>query len=454
MTISLRQFLVHVEKLAVRSGSRLGENATSVDFAMTFASKSEFHELWNLASKALSDGLELRSFNELGDRVGSESDYDDEVSGSPINFRLMKPEMTTPLALTHAGFDAILSSLSKSFLPNVIYVADDFQAFNSLTTQFLKWGAAPSLLRGTTPIQGDTPRRLVRDLTAEMVPESAAAWIVEGNLPSQSAVFDIFTKYASQNLRICIANEVWREKGVEYVAVKGDRNVRMAIKNTAGINTLDFEALNRCALWVFGNHSDSDVRHTLLSNELSREYDERMMWAPVAARMTAALEHAEAAYRHHLRGQAKDAIKNMLDLRKAVGEEAEKTAAQTKDLISNLWRDFAIAIGAAAVRASSVAVGGSQNRYSAYILLGTATFLIFSISINIFINSQFHKHNQTIRSEWFGRVYGYLGTSEFERLCTHPLREVRWSYNHARMWVVLAYIALIIFLLAAGYSAL
>lgn len=354
--------------------------------------------------------------------------------------------------LTVEGFANFLAGTRLKGLPPLIEVADDFDPFSTFLVAVAPWGA-DAAAADTTKVQGDEPRRLARDVAHDLVPSSAAAWIVKGNLPI-GAVPSAFALAAARMLPFALVTEAWREDGEPRVALKGERTIKPAAPQVDAISNEDHAALNAAAEWVYG-HPDAEVRHVLFVNEAARLWRDDETWtgAP-AVRLQAALTQAGVAYGYHLRDKAKEAMKSLVDLRKAVGDEVEKASNQTRELIGTLWRDFAVAVGALAIRYLSQPASFATGRASAAILLGTAIFLAYSFGLSVWLNKRFNRHSRALREDWYERLYGYLGPTEYDALALRPLRKVRSTYRTARFLVGVAYAAVILLLVYAACDAL
>lgn len=428
------------------------ETPDRLELQLRLGTEAQAAELNALRVALHACGLSTVATDVMEDELPIGGNPSDAALQHPVRLVATKPRVTgRELFLTVEGLHGFLQGARQELLPLRAEVAVEFDRFSSMTTEFLPWQPLTAGVPTVRDIQGDAPRRLVRDLSNDLVPRSAASWIYEASPAIGGRVWDAFVLTALNILPFTLVNEAWRDEGgTPNVSVKGDRTVSLHVPAVTVAGLGRHEALNDAAGWVYGKQ-DTDVRHTLLANELARELREGETWTgtPVE-RLTAALAQAKVAYGHHLRGQAKDALKSLTDLRKVVGDEVEKSASQTRELIGTLWRDFAVAVGALTVRLLALATPTASGLPSALLLAGTAVFLAYSFGISIWLNKRFYRHSKRLRADWHARLYGYLGEDEFSQLCIQPLRDVRRTYRHARTAVGIAYAVVFAVLVATA----
>ena len=377
-------------ELARPSALLPSETRDRVELSATFSSGGDVTALW--AAIEGCEGLQAR----LVDHFGTDIEPGDVPSPEVLahNFRLVlskERQDGRERFLTVEGFANYLMATRAARLPPLLEVAVDFEPFSTLTTSVAPWGTGIPVAAAAS-IQGDTPRRFSRDLAGDLVPASAATWILAGALPS-GRVAEALALAAASILPFALTTETWRQDGEVVVALKGERNIKAVAPEVQAVSREDHEALNAVAGWVYG-HPDAEVRHVLFVNEAARIWRDEEAWTGAPAiRLKAALTQAGVAYGHHLRDKAKDAMKSLVDLRKAVGDEVDKAAGQARELIGTLWRDFAVAVGALAIRflSQSSTVPGLA---SGAILVGTAVFLAYSFAFSVWLNKRFNGHTR------------------------------------------------------------
>lgn len=249
-----------------------------------------------LATKAQAAELDLvrHSLHSVGLSSTVTNIFDDELllDVAPVEAALQQPVRMVvtklrvagkELFLTVEGFQGFLQGARRGSLPSLAEVAVEFEPFSSLSTDFMPWQPEVTRELPVRAIQGDAPCRLVRDLSNDLVPGSAACWVYEASPITGGPVWDAFVLAASNILPFALVNEAWRdESGTPNVSLKGDRTVSLHAPPVTAVGYGRHEAFNAAASWVFGKQ-DADVRHALLTNELAREWRENETWTGVPA---------------------------------------------------------------------------------------------------------------------------------------------------------------------------
>ena len=227
-----------------------------------------------------------------------------------------------------------------------------------------------------------------------------------------------------RQLLACLANEIWTDNGKEMVTLQGPRTRRIE----AGFSAADSKKLlphvTECARWVYASGRDIEVKHTLLTYELAREWPDEMPWSQMFG------------------GKAERSL-----------EEVSKASQQTRDLLVTLWRDFAVAV--TAVVARIVLILADKPSADSYVVKGTlvgiAGFLVFSIVFTLRSNSRFMAIADGNRYAWRSKLYGFLPDSDLRVLSDIPLEQSNAVYRKAARWVVAAYAIVTIAVLLTAF---
>jgi hypothetical protein len=161
-----------------------------------------------------------------------------------------------------------------------------------------------------------------------------------------------------------------------------------------------------------------------------------------------ALASAREAFAFHLQEDSKEAIKSLGDLRKALQEEVARSQTATRDLLSALWRDAAIAGAAFALR-SATTNSSAINIAS----LGAATLLFASLLTTVLSNWRFDVLAKQVRAQWRQRLYAFMSEKQWIELVTQPVSRARWVYRFSIVPVFAVYAVLIGSLLWVVYPA-
>ena len=338
-------------------------------------------------------------------------------------------------------------------------VGEPFPKFSTLSCVFRHWDG---LVNGADAEDLDRidPRKYVRDLTSERaVPSNVGIFILKGNA-EPSGVFDAWMKVAIKRLPFTLVNEVWKEGAIQMVSLTGPRIKQMPVGEfSRDSSELElFEIFQKSAEWVYGNPREIEVRHTLFTNELAREWPENEpFFAQLATRLPRALDAATTAYRAHIREGSKDTLKSLSDLRKTLSEEVSKVSAQTRDLISSLWKDFAIAVTALLSKVALIVAdkkAAADSTAMKAILMGTAVFIVSNLYITLRANERFLRISRQSRNAWKTKLYGFLASEDLDALANTPLNDSEVAYRNAKRLIIALYLAIILSLVASSFPGI
>jgi hypothetical protein len=337
-----------------------------------------------------------------------------------------------------------------------IAVGEPFPRFSTSSCVFRHWDG---LANGAVAEDLDTidPRKYVRDLTGErLVPSNVGIFILKGKA-EPSGVFDAWMKVAIKRLPFTLVNEVWKEGATQMVSLTGPRIKKIPLGQFPQDSSEPevFELLQKSAEWVYGNPREIEVRHTLFTNELAREWPENEpFYAQLATRLPRALDAATTAYRAHIREGSKDTLKSLSDLRKTLSEEVSKVSAQTRDLISSLWKDFAIAATALLSKVALIVAdkkAAADSSAMKAILMGTAVFIVSNLYINLRANERFLRISRQSRDAWKSKLYGFLASEDLDALANTPLNDSEAAYRKAKRLIIALYLAIVLSLVASSF---
>lgn len=322
-------------------------------------------------------------------------------------------------------------------------------------------GGAPQRAASVLP----SPRRFARTIAGDSrAPAEIDSWVLDGAVERQDDVFLLWREIAADALRRSLVNEIYDVDEATRVVLAGSPTRRLHL-GAAEANDSMFAELQQAARWVFVEGPDAELRHTLLTGELAREWrDEQPFAVGLADRLPIALESAGLAYRAHVQQGSRETIKSLSDLRKTLAEEIGKVTQQTRDLSSGLWRDVAVAIVTVAFRLSMDATKSTATPVYAVVLVLVAVYIVVSQVVTVKSSRAFLKVTADARTQWRQKGYAYLSNVEFDALAGTPLAEARRIYDRveaAANWVAGAVaVGLVIFaaweagLVSAAWRAL
>jgi hypothetical protein len=415
----------------------------------------ELLEQWR---KVASEGNAFGTFfalNDVDDPVDLLTNQDVDLENQHLRITIRKPVFDNVVYLfTKEGLHSVLAR--PGYMANVktVLIAEEFAEFSTETCSFVRWKDVIKLEdKKDDPVQF-APRRVVKDLGGGEVPVSLGPFLLKSELPDASGVFDIWKAVVCKYLFLSLVNEAWHEGGRFYVTLVGLRKKKVEFDPARVNKVRDFVALTDCARWVYASGRDVEVRHTLFTYELAREWPEECtLTEGFAVRSQFALDSAKTSFLAHVRETSKDTLKSLSDLRKALGEDVGKITQQTRDALSALWKDFAIAVTALFGKVALSSARTSANPTAVKIaLLGTAVFLGGSFINSLIANHRFSMITKTNRATWRRKLYGFLPEDDLQALLDQPLDDSERVYRHTIIVIGVAYLAICLALVWAAFT--
>jgi hypothetical protein len=393
----------------------------------------------------------VRLFGEVEEEIDLATATLDRVRDDRLTVIFEKP-ITDKWAVfyTEHGF---ISALSGDVLSRrVVWVAADFTEFATYSTLICRWGGPREFDWPKNELE--SPRKLVRDRTHYKTPAEIAPWLLARPPRRSSESFEGWRREAIQQLSFCLPFEIIKaENGGTQVVLKGPRStsIRVAVALAVQEDTV-FTILNEAALWVYSGQRDAESKFTFLNYHLSLDWKDEDPW-PLGAvgTLPASLASARDAFSFHLQDESRDALRSLSDLRRALQDEVAKVQQASRDLLSALWRDFAIAAGVIAIRYVP-GMSSIPPEWLKVITLGSAALLLVSLVVSLWSNARYHRLARKSREDWRMRLYAFIDEAEWKRLVIEPIRSGLYTYRLVTLAISLLYIAIIIYLLYIGGS--
>jgi hypothetical protein len=372
----------------------------------------------------------------------------DDIENEQITFRLEK-KVTAEWCffLTETAFANALEDEAFCTVPRAIWVASRFERFATGMWTICPWDGPK---KHTSPAAFfELPRKLVRDQTHEMTTRTVDPWLIRGEPPASSSVFNCWSRAAAKWLAYTLPSEVRTDGTKKWVIFKGPKSTSADIVEAGWYSQEAFVALSQAVDWVYGKASDAEAKFQFLNSHLSLNWPTGRNWpSGVEDVLPLSLASARDSFAFHLQDIAKDALKTLGDLRKGLQEEVAKTQVATRDLVSSLWRDLGIAGVALALKLPS---GTQMSQHVLdWIITATAIVLPLSLCITGGTNWRFNRLADAARNEWKPKLYGFVERSEWERIVERPIRHGRHVYYLILLFISLLYITASGFLLSVA----
>ncbi|MBZ9996238.1 hypothetical protein [Mesorhizobium sp. BH1-1-4] len=407
-----------------------------------------FNRISELASTlALAKQGTLAVFGEISGEFGLANGDVSSIEGEAVSVRLTKRvEADAAYFVTRAGFEAALGDPEFMLTARKIWVAEEFLQFATRSCVYSTWGSAVDQKRLEDTF--DSPRRLVRDQSYQSAPIDIRPWylIVPGD--ESSGVFSAWKEAAVRSLIFCLPTEIRTSDASKQVVLKGARSAFADVDLSKPQSQL-FDVVTEAVRWVYDQRRDTETKFHLLNNHLALYWPDSAKW-PIGLRgiLDHALASAREAFAFHLQDDSKEAIKSLGDLRKALQDEVARSQIATRDLLSALWRDAAIAGAAFALR-SATTNSSAVNIAS----LGAAALLFASLLTTVLSNWRFDVLAKQVRAQWRQRLYAFMSDKQWAELVTRPISRARWVYRVSIVPVLAVYVVLIGALLWVVYPA-
>lgn len=411
-------------------------------------SAADFNRISELASAlALADLGTLAVFGSISGQVDLANGDVSSIEREAVAVRLTKKvEAEAAYFVTRTGFEAALSDAEFMLAARKMWIAEDFLPFATRACVYSPWSSAADQKRLEDTF--DSPRRLVRDQSYQLAPIDIRPWylIVPGD--ETSGVFGAWKEAAARNLIFCLPTEIRTSDTSRRVVLKGARSAFADVDLSKPQSQL-FGVVTEAVRWVYDQRRDTETKFHLLNNHLALYWPENAKWPMgLAGVLDHALASAREAFAFHLQDDSKEAIKSLGDLRKALQDEVARSQTATRDLLSALWRDAAIAGAAFALR-SATTNSSAVNIAS----LGAAALLFASLLTTVLSNWRFDVLAKQVRAQWRQRLYAFMSDKQWVELVTRPISRARWVYRASIVPVLAVYVVLIGALLWVVYPA-
>lgn len=436
-------------RLAAMDGAAFAETVTTcrVD-QLPALSEEDLKLISQLASKLSRSNLgSLEVFGEISGLVNLNQEPVLKIEGEPVTVRLVKiVEHGNAYFVTLSGFEGSLKDSQFMSEAKRISIADNFSLFATQMCIYAPWGTTTGITASLAAF--DSPRRLVRDQTQQLTPDDIAPWYLTHSAAETSPIFSAWKEQASRKLAFSIPTEIRTTDDGFQVILKGARSAFAGVDTSQPLSSA-FGQLMEAIRWVYDQRRDTETKFHLLNNHLALYWPDDAKW-PVG--LAEVLEHALAsareAFAFHLQEDSKEAIKSLGDLRKALQDEVARSQVATRDLLSALWRDAAIAGAAFALRSATANVAVVN-------LIATSAAILLSISLvtTLLSNWRFDVLAKAVREQWRTRLYAFMSATQWSTLVLEPISKARWVYRLSIVPVSTVYIALILALLWMPFPA-
>lgn len=385
-------------------------------------------------------------FGEIAGRIDINSVHSDELIGESLSIVLEKPSADNHLFFfTLDGFRSWLEKLPDidQNLKNrkCIEVVGDFSEFSTFLFAVKQFGDERSLPDFKQP--PEKPGKLVRDFTRRHTPQYIDAWLLNDHPNESSECFETWKKVAVRKLVYCLPTEIRSEGDDIQVFFRGGRSLPIGVESATAWDKVNFDLISEVCEWIYSTPREAETKFQLLNNHIGINWGANEKWpGGLQDFLPNSFAGAKEAFAFHLQDQSKEAIKSLGELRKGLQEEVNKTQSATRDLVSALWRDFAVAGVVAALKAPIFSTAVPDTSMKA-LQLGVALLLLLSILVSTVSNSRFNRLSDDSRIEWKTKLYSFMSDADWKRLVEKPINAGRSIYWFSWTLCSVLYLAMI-----------
>lgn len=241
-------------------------------------------------------------------------------------------------------------------------------------------------------------------------------------------------------------NQVRREDA--QVFFRGGRSLPIPIEKHTCWDKINFELIHDVCEWVYATPREAETKFQLLNNHVGINWSAAETW-PSGTNdvLPNSFAGAKEAFAFHLQEQSKEAVKSLGDLRKGLQEEVNKTQTATRDLVSALWRDFAVAGVVAALKAP-VLPNAIPDASMKVLQLGVAVLLFLSILVSTVSSLRFNNLADNSRRDWRKKLYSFMSDTDWKRLVENPIGSGRAVYWVSWSFCLVLYLVMIRYFLS------
>ncbi|MGE0684235.1 MAG: hypothetical protein AB7P69_25420, partial [Candidatus Binatia bacterium] len=391
-------------------------------------------------------GKNLGACNLRGDISGA-ADFDTQDAGiepgDRWSFSINKNiEAGEACFLTLAGF---VEGLRKGDLSatRTIRICGNFQPFSTYRAVFLPLEVEDVDMQ-PEPWKGeDDPRQIVRVLSeGAALPRSIAFWLPCSQTPSDDRdVYRCWRGVAIEKLGLSLPHEIMKRDGLE-VTIKGPRKLTLAVEHETP-NTQDlFDQLIPTVRWVYESADHLSSRHDLLIHHLVVEWgDSRQWFKGLTKHLEEARRNAADSFRFYLAGETKEVLASLADLRKAMFDEVTQVSKDITELVSTLWKDLALVIGAVLI---NLIPKGNELQRPEIIYRVVSGFIIVHFLFRIITSGRQQILSARERDKWKRRLFKYIEESDYKELVDKPITSHLRTFWGSAGILMLLYVSLTI----------
>lgn len=335
---------------------------------------------------------------------------------------------------------SLMAHPSELYDVDQVLVADmaPDQTFSTYRSRYQMWTSDPPEAFAPSELLPD-PRGFVTDFTGERrAPSDVRPWLLRAAPQAEGGVFAVWADISVPYLLATIADRVSKDDQ-QRLAYHFNGPPAAAVTPSVTEARQLLYRLQEGVRWVFADiPREASLRHLLLAAEWARTYQR----AGLQGFGEGSLASAEAAWDAHVKSGSRETLKALAELRKTIVDEAQKASQRAQELAGSMWKDLAIAATPFVLKLVPD-INKAESRIVAGVLaLLAAIFLVFSFSMQVYINKRYFYNQKSSRIIWKRSLNVALSPGEIEEFSEKPIRAAICDYRRVRFAVGLVYAGL------------
>lgn len=365
---------------------------------------------------------------------------------APFKAFIRKPERSDGALsiLTLSGFSAFLD---RGHTAPCWRIARLSKPLTTHAHHFTDWSSESSFI---TASETKSPKSIVREVgSSKSVPSDIRPWLLTNisELDLEFLYHAVWSVKAFGALICAIPNEI--DPGSSSLIFKGPPKLTLerpsvTVELISDFGLESFAELQNAVAWCYENFRDAEIKHGLLAIEIARSgRSDGRVQDYLKANLETALESAKIAYQMSISDIAKDTLKSLTDLRKAITEDTAKTTDATRQTITAITGAFAVAIGLVAARLSTT--------INAWLILTVLGVAIAYVGMIVYSGWSFIRLQRNLRADWQAKLYRFLPSVEYEKMVAAPARIAESTFRNTAITGVIAFILMCVGVAIFGF---
>lgn len=427
----------------------IDENERHININFKF-SPHEKRSILSLISSRPLDVLPTASLlhRETGETLNSLTlDEDFLADGDACELLLQKSTNSVGFFATVSGFEKALSRITSA---SCIYINSN-ERFSSLSCDFLPIGEYDPNVREPVAVDHceDSFATFLTGRFDFLVDLSIPFFLhkIGGQLDGPFAL--AWKKYSCKHLVFLLGNKVEVVDAGNRLIAKSEKKLAFDIGDNVDLDV--FTSLQDLARWLILPKRDAKVRHQIYVGCLVREgSNEADIWKFFSSAAEHALEAAQLSYDSLLDKEARESLKVMIDIRKAIFDAASQISKDAQEIASRAAADIAAVVGLLLARVALLDKSAIDPITAKALLVAAILYIIYRVYTVIFVSKEFFKSNDMARDAWNMRVYSTLNKKDRNDLSEQPISRAKAILTRSIDFAGIAY-GLILFVLVFAF---